>query len=343
MIEDPQTQPLRRPTLESVATLAGVGRGTASRVINGSGNVSPAARTAVMEAVRELGYVPNQAARALVRRRTDTCAFVVSSTEGLRSWEDPFSALLVQGATAELAAGGIQLLSAVAQSEREHARLGTFLTAGHIDGVLLASPRGDDPLPGRLEAVGVPTVAIAAPADSAARYSVGFDDEGGGRCAAEHLLRRGRRDFAVITGPLGLRADTVRRRGFDAVLAEAGHAHAEIAHGGLTRDSGAAAMRELLARGGDIDAVFATGDAISAGALAALGAAGLKVPDDVALIGFRDHGESPETEPRLTAVHRPVEDMGRRAARLLLAQLHGVAVPERKVTLGAHLVVRDST
>lgn len=195
----------QRPTLEAVAARAGVGRGTASRVLNGSGRVSRASQEAVLRAVDELGYVPNSAARALVRQRTDTVAFVAAVTEDRGFWEDPFYSPLVRGAAAAMAAEGIQLLLAIAQTRQEHAQLNAFLTSRHVDGVMLSSLHEGDPLPGRLDVSAVPTVLVGAPTGYIPAYGVDLDNEVGAYRAAQYLIERGRRRIAVITGPLGIR------------------------------------------------------------------------------------------------------------------------------------------
>ncbi|MGW0821728.1 LacI family DNA-binding transcriptional regulator [Streptomyces sp. NPDC002845] len=332
-----------RPTLEAVAARAGVGRGTASRVINDSGPVSEASREAVLRAVAELGYVPNQAARALVRQRTDTVAFVVAVTEERGFWDDPFYSPLVRSATATLAAEGIQLLLAIAHSQQEHARLTAFLTARHVDGVLLSSLHENDPLPRTLDACGMPTVMMGAPTGYTPDFSVDLDNTDGGRRAAHHLLERGRRRIAVITGPLGIQAGVDRWTGFRGPLAEAGLSQGPVAHGDFTRDSGVTAMRHLLARAPEVDAVFAANDLMAAGALDVLAESGRRVPDDVAVVGFDDSSVAVHAHPPLTSIHQPIERMGQETARLMIARLARQAVPERKVVFTPHLVVREST
>src|SRR5215213_2279107 len=138
-----------RPTLEQVAARAGVGRGTVSRVINGSSKVSPQTRSAVEAAVAELGYVPNLAARALVTRRTDTVALVVSESED-RLFGEPFFAGVVRGIGAAVAAAGRQLVLALTEGPHDERPLERYLTPQHVDGVLLLSLHGDDPLPQHL-------------------------------------------------------------------------------------------------------------------------------------------------------------------------------------------------
>src|SRR5207237_119493 len=132
----------RAPTLEDVAARAGVGRGTASRVLNGAGQVSDHARAAVLRAVEELGYVPNQAARSLVTRRTESVALLVSESEE-RFFQEPFFAALVRGVGSALTAAGHTLLLLVSQTGAERERVQRFLSPQHVDGVLLISLYGD--------------------------------------------------------------------------------------------------------------------------------------------------------------------------------------------------------
>lgn len=333
----------RKATLEAVAACAGVGRGTASRVINGSSRVSEASREAVLRAVQELGYVPNQAARALVRQRTDTVAFVVAVEEDRVFWEEPYFSAVVRGATAALGTENIQLLLAIAQSEQDRDRLTAFLKARHVDGVLLSSLRGTDPLPGELERSGIPTVLVGRPTGYLPEWAVDVDNVEGARLAIRHLVDRGRRRVATVTGPLSIQAGVDRRTGYREVLAECGLRALPEANGNFTRASGATAMRELLDREPELDAVFAASDSMAAGALHVLRQSGRRIPDDVAVVGFDDSPVALEADPPLTSVRQPLDDMGREMARLLIARLRDETVEESKVTLRPFLVVRQSS
>ena len=135
-----------RPTLEQVAIEANVSRGTASRVVNGSLEVSPWALKAVQDAIRKLGYVPNQAARSLVTRRSDTVLLVVSESED-RVFGEPFFGSLVRGLSQELSTTSLQLNLMMASTARQHGRVEQQVRNGHVDGVILISLHGDDPLP----------------------------------------------------------------------------------------------------------------------------------------------------------------------------------------------------
>ncbi|WP_184964140.1 LacI family DNA-binding transcriptional regulator [Nonomuraea endophytica] len=331
---------MNRPTLEAVAARAGVGRGTVSRVINGSPNVSAKARAAVRQAIDELGYIPNRAARTLVTRRTDTVALVVSESE-LRVFDEPYFAGTIRGIGSALAETGLQLILAMAQSPEEHERLEHYLTGQHVDGVLLLSLHGADPLPGRLEEMGVPTVLGGRPVGLDPYSYVDMDNRGGARQAVKHLLGIGRTRIATIAGPQDMGVGVDRLAGYrDALLAS--NAPDLVAYGDFSEESGAAAMRALLAGHPGLDAVFAASDLMAVGALRELKAAGRRVPGDIALVGFEDSKAALHTDPPLTTVHQPTEQMGRQMAHLLVARINGEELSQPVVILDTHLVRRAS-
>ncbi len=327
-----------RPTIEEVAVRAGVGRGTVSRVINGSPQVSPRARLAVQQAIDDLGYIPNRAARSLVTHRTDSVALVVSES-GERFFAEPFFGRIVQAVSSALNAAGLQLLLAIAQSADERARLEHYLTRQHVDGAMLLSLHGSDPLPAHLEDRGVPTVRVGRPTTQEFSFCVDADNAGGARQAAEHLLARGRRRIAAIAGPQDMAVGMARLAGFRQVVGE----HSLVEFGDFSEGSGAEAMRRLLTREPDLDAVFAASDPMAAGAMRMLKECGRRVPDDVAVVGFDDSAIARNTDPALTSVHQPVEEMGRELVRLMLARIHGDEVPVAEVVLRTRLVERASS
>jgi DNA-binding LacI/PurR family transcriptional regulator len=339
------------PTLEQVAALAGVSRATVSRVVNGSPKVSPVVRAQVERAVAKLGYVPNRAARALVTRRADSVALVVSEPHA-RFFSEPFFAGMVRGVSAALAETGVQLLLLIAQGLPDRGRVERYVVGGHVDGVLLASLHGDDPLPVALERAGVPAVLVGRPAGGVPR-SIGTapasyvdaDNRGGARKAVDHLAGLGRRRIATIAGPQDMGVGLDRLEGYREGLAAAGLAAADdlVEAGDFTEEGGAAAMERLLRRPGrPVDAVFAASDLMAAGALRALRAAGRRVPEDVAVVGFEDSAVARYAQPPLTTVRQPIEEMGRQATRLLLAKVAGQAGGMHLI-LDVELVVRAST
>lgn len=330
-----------RPTLEAVAARAGVGRGTVSRVVNGSSQVSDRARAAVLRAIDELGYVPNRAARSLVTRRTDCVALVVSESED-RVFAEPFFAGVVRGVSAELAATSFQLWLAMSNGSADRGRLGRHLTAQHVDGAMLLSLHGDDSLPRLLEQHGLPMVLGGRPTGFTPESYVDVDNDAGARLAVDHLVARGRRCIATIAGPQDMLAGVARLDGWRAALGDAGDEEL-VAYGGFSEASGEAAMETLLARRPDLDAVFVASDPMAFGAMRAIKRSGRRIPDDVAVVGFDGSPAAANTEPPLTTVHQPAEAMGRHMARLLLARIDGSRIDEPGVILVPELVVRASS
>jgi DNA-binding LacI/PurR family transcriptional regulator len=327
-----------RPTLDAVAALAGVGRGTASRVLNGSPQVSPQARAAVEAAISELGYVPNRAARSLVTQRTDSVALVVSESQE-RVFGEPFFAGVLRGISSALMETPLQLWLAMAASAEQRERVEHHLTGQHVDGVLLLSLHDDDPLPAMLRRRGMPFVLGGRPADpDPDDYFVDVDNEAGARKAIEYLLGRGARRVATVAGPQDMEVGRARLAGYRAAVPDQNL----VAYGDFTEAGGRAAMRAVLARTRELDAVFAASDLMASGALRALREAGLRVPQDVALIGFEDAPVATQTDPPLTTVHQPVEELGRRMAALLAALIRREPVALSHVLLDTNLVRRAS-
>jgi len=332
----------RRPTLEEVALLAGVSRATVSRVVNGSAAVTPGIRAAVLRAVRETGYVPNLAARTLATQRTDSIALVLAERASRVFSDDQFFRGITRGVSQELEAAGKQVLLMMAGSPDSHDRVERYAMAGHVDGVLVASVHGADPLPMTLTGMGVPVVCSGRPLGRSTVPYVDVDSVGGAAAAVRHLLDRGRRRIATIAGPQDMVAGVDRLVGYRQELRGYPRRRSAVVFGDFTRESGAAAMRRLLDEDPAVDAVFVANDLMAHGALGALRAAGRRVPDDVALAGFDDTELARYTDPPLTTVRQPIVDMGRQLARQLLRLAAGDEV-EPALMLPTALVVREST
>ncbi|HEV8566210.1 MAG TPA: LacI family DNA-binding transcriptional regulator [Actinoplanes sp.] len=332
-----------RPTLEAVARRAGVSRATVSRVVNGSTTVAVAIREAVNQAVEELGYVPNQAARSLVTQRTESIALILPETANRVFSDDMFFPAVIRGVSSELEAADKQLVLMMAGSAASHDRVERYAMAGHVDGVMFASMHGADPLPGTLARLGMPVVCSGrpmSPPETPIPY-VDVDHFGGVTAAVRHLLVTGHRRIATIAGPQDMVAGVDRLNGYRAAMTDAGLPE-HTAIGDFTRESGVRAMLQLVADDPRLDAVFVASDMMAHGALQALRDAGRRVPEDVAVIGFDDFEISRYSDPPLTTVRQPIVDMGRTMARQMLGLVEGKTDVPEAVVLPTELVVRGS-
>lgn len=330
---------MRRPTLHAVAARAGVSKSSVSRVINGEPTVAPAIREIVMAAVAELGYVPNGSARNLVTQRTNTIAIIVSDPPAGLVSDDPMFAMVVRAASRELERAGKQVSLVLAGSDESRLRVEQYLAAGHVDGAILVSMDGADPLPAVLSRTGLPIVSHGRLATPGLMPWVDNDNRGGATQAVQHLLGQGRRRIATISGPLDMTAAQERLAAYRDTLKDTGR-RSIIALGDFTRISGADSMRQLLEDDPELDAVFAANDLMAIGALRTLRQAGRRVPDDVAVIGFDDIEAALYTAPALTTIRSPMTDQAVHTVQLLLTLLaKGTATP---VTLPTDLIIRES-
>jgi DNA-binding LacI/PurR family transcriptional regulator len=332
------------PTLKEVAQLAGVSRATASRVFTASPRVSDEARRAVERAARRLGYVPNRAARSLVTGRNDSVALVIPEPT-TRLFGDPFFPSLLRGISEVLAAHDLQLVLLTAQSNADEVRLERYLAGGHVDGALLVSLHGADPLPGRLLARGMPVVVGGRPPGEGQVSYVDIDNQAGAFSAVRHLVQLGRRRIATIAGSLDMSVSKDRLEGYRRALEAGGLTwDPTLAESGdFSHEGGVLAMRALLERHPNLDAVFAASDLMAAGALLALRESDRRVPEDVAVVGYEDSPIAATSMPPLSSVRQPNEEMGREMARLLIASIGSQRQVVRRIILATDLVVRESS
>jgi len=329
------------PTLEAVAALAGVSRATAGRVLAGSPSVGAAAREAVLRAAEELSYVANRAARALTTHRSDSIAFVVAETEE-RFFADPYFARVLRGAHLAVARHDVQLVFTILATDADRTRFERFARGGPVDGVIVVSLHGDDPLPRRLQAAGIPVILAGRP--YAARSTLPFvaaDNVGGARSAVRLLVQRGRTRIATIAGPLDMTPAVDRLAGFEAELARRGLRSHGVAEGDFSVAGGRRAMARLLHADPDVDAVFVANDLMALGALQVLAESGRTVPDDVAVVGFDDSPLCASARPAITSVRQPVVAMGEALAERLLAVI-GRGEPQEPLVMPTEIVLRRS-
>jgi DNA-binding LacI/PurR family transcriptional regulator len=343
MTDSVQARVTEAPTLDEVASLAGVSRATASRAINGGSRVSPEALAAVQDAVRTLGYTPNRAARSLASRRTDSIALVVPEPNE-RVFSDPFFSDWLRGVSAALDPTDLQLVLLLARPGAGGARTMRYLRHRYVDGALVISHHRGDGLTVELADMGLPCVFGGRPWSAAERISyVDVDNRAGGRLAAEVLLERGCRRIATIAGPEDMTAAVDRLEGWRGALRRAGLSDERLVRGDFTMESGARAATRLLEAHPDVDGIFVASDLMATGALSVLTARGLRVPEDVAVVGYDDLGVAERTDPPLTTIRQSATEMARRATALLLEQLgRTTPAPVKHEILPPVLVRRES-
>ncbi|MBN9202335.1 MAG: LacI family transcriptional regulator [Microbacterium sp. SCN 70-18] len=327
-------------TIEEVAAAAGVSRSTVSRVVNGSTAVSPEALDAVNRAIADLNYVPNRAARSLASRQTHAIALIVPE-DTTRFFGDPFFAAIVSGINARLSRSDYVLNLFIANDDPGD-KTTSYVRSGAVDGAIVVSHHTSDTFIDRIAAV-VPVVYGGRPVRERERdYYVDVDNVRGGRDAVAHLIAHGRRRIATITGPLNMPAGVDRLRGYRQALQEAGLLEGPIEDGRFTSDGGTAAMRRMLERGGDLpDAIFIASDLMARGAMSVLTAAGIRVPEDISIVGFDDSPVATSVTPALTTMRQPSFAQGERMASILLDLLAGREAPHVTI-LETELIPRDS-
>lgn len=339
---DPESRDIgRRATLADVAARAGVSAATASRSLRGVPKVSDETRQRVVDAARELSYVTAlQAAQAEGRHAVGVVVPFITR------W---FFSTATASAVDHLRAGGYDvLLYHLGSADARDHFFQQIPLAGRVDAILSLSMPLTEEHTLSLRALGLPLVSIGSAIPGSP--SVGIDEVAAGRTAVNHLLNLGHTRIGFIAGqPDDFRFDftpsTGRRRGYEQVLSAAGIEHGEelVVAGPHGVDGGASAMTELLSRPNLPTAVFAESDKLAIGALAALRRAGLRVPEDISLIGIDGHDMAEIVD--LTTVAQDVSEQGRVAAHLLLQLLGAEAgTPDTEpVQLPTRLVLRGST
>ncbi|HXG25463.1 MAG TPA: LacI family DNA-binding transcriptional regulator [Candidatus Binatia bacterium] len=325
-----------------MAALAGVSTTTVSFVLNDRAGaaISPETRRRVLEAAEQLGYHPHASARGLAGGRSNTLGLVLRQSPEQVA-EDALLAETLRGLSAAARAARYRVLV-----EPLGARDGTYtdlIRSRGTDGLVVSGPRVDDEELGRLVADGAPVV-IQGSLPGVDIPSVDVDNVAAARAATSHLIELGHRSIACITNaPFHYAAARERRDGYRMALEAAGIPFDDtlVVEANFDAASGRRAMSRLLNRD-DITAVFAASDVVAFGAMAAIREAGLRVPGDIAVVGFDDIPLAGYFDPPLTTVHLPAHDLGRAAGVALLDRINGRPV-ERRTVLPTELVIRSST
>jgi LacI family transcriptional regulator len=339
---------VERATIRDVAARAGVSPSTAARVVAGNYPVAQATRTKVQKAMRELDYVPNAQARALAKGGTKTVAFIMDDITG------PSFAYVAKGVEQQATAEGRLCMVftthgdpgrelEIVETMREHSADAVILVGGgSLDDAhrqrMSSVAHALDKAGSRLVLAGRPALDGDVPATV-----VEYDNEGGAFAVSSYLLSHGHRRVAFIgadaPGEIGNATKAHRFEGFMRAHAAFGLTHDPdlVVPSAFTREAGVRATKRLLASDQEFTAVFAATDMVAAGVLAALREAGLRVPQDVSVVGYDDIPLAQDVSPALTTVRIPTEEIGRAAVRMALH-------PEEPqyLLLGTHIVIRGS-
>lgn len=334
------TEPSRPATLHDVARASGVSRGTVSRLLNGERYVSENARVAIEQAILEVGYVPNTAARNLVLRRTQAVAFIVHEPHAL-FLEDPNIAGILLGTNTALSNADYQMVCLIVDSDRDTQRVARYLNSGFVDGAIVVSARENDPVLRIIEKLRIPAVFVGHPLGVDAAW-VGIDNREAARAITARLRDSGRKRIGMIAAALDRDSGADRLTGFRAALGDQFDERLVEQVPLYSYSAGVDGMRALLERAPDIDGVFAASDAVAAGALSVLHAQGRSVPKDVGLVGFDNSSWAERTVPQLSTVHQPASELGAAAATELLNQVGGAPASTQGVILDCPVVWRES-
>ncbi|MDX6244353.1 MAG: hypothetical protein QOE76_2076 [Frankiales bacterium] len=328
-------------TLADVAAAAGVSVSAVSMALADHPRIGARTKEQIHTLAEQLGYVSNSAARSLRSQRSGTIALIVPNT-GQHVFGHPYFMQLLVGVSEVLNARGASLLVSTNPDER-HGLVAyeRVLRSKAGDGAIVASAAVDDVNVLRLVDSGLPVVLVGHYPAIADAVSVAVTDVDGARAVTEHLrVVHGLKDIAHISGPMNHQTSIDRLAGFKAGLGRVA-GKALVVAGDFGEGSGRQATKELLHRRPGLQAIFAANDEMAYGALLELRSRDLRVPTDIALVGYDDFGVSRLTTPALTTVSVPASDVGRRAATRLLDLIEGIAQHGQE-TLPVTLTVRES-
>jgi len=328
-----------RPTYAEIAKLAGVSEATVSRVLNGDTKVDTDRIAAVTLAVEKLGYKKHRAASALASGRTGLIAVVID--DDLSVFQDPFWGAITNGISRVLMENEMQTLLLVAPLEKLDSPVAQYLQRGEVDGAIFLQLHKDS-LIKLLAKQNLPLVVNGTPHTSNPFSYVDSDNAGGAFAAVRHLVEKGRKTIAMITGDLNNTAAEQRLDGYLAACQELGLREVKglVAEGDWSREAGIRHAQKLMQKHPDLDAIFCSNDVMALGAIAAILESGKSVPEDIAVIGFDDSYLAQNSHPGLTSVRQDIVGLGMEAANMILALVNGDEVHSE--ILPCELVIRET-
>jgi len=339
-------KPSASVTLKDVAKRVGVTSAAASMALADHSRISEKTKQAVREAAADLGYIPSSVGRALRNQRAGAIALIVPNTSQHVFGHSYFMHVLTGISTAANARDVQVLVSTTVErgEAREVAAYERVVRSRSADGAIVTSAAVTDSGLEVLVATGLPVVLIGNFPYLAGAVTVGIDDVSASRDITGHLLENhGRTRLVHVTGPLDHQTGIDRRAGFLAAVTARGVAsQAIILDGDFSEQSGRSAIERLLAEGTPFDGIVFANDDMAFGGLEALKSNGVRVPEDVSIVGFDDFGLSRVTTPGITTVHVPAEEMARLATERLFGLLEGDADGPQRLQLDVAIVERES-
>ena len=330
-------------TLEDIARQAGVSRSTVSRVVNESPDVRETVRKRVLDVIQDAGYQPHAAARALASQRSGTIGLVLPHSVSF-FFTDPYYPHLTKGiAQACNQYDQTLALFLVGSKEDEEKIFPRLARKGFLDGVIVQSGHhGEQWIIGRFLDAKLPMVIAGRPFRADNVSYIDIDNVSAASLAVSHLIRLGRKRIALITGPTNSTVGIDRKQGYLKAITERGREvdEALVAEGDFTEAGGYYSMQRLLLA--KPDAVFAASDIMALGAIRAGREAGLRVPDDLAVVGFDDLPIATVSGIQLTTFRQPVVQFGAKAVEVLIDLIENGIDPPRHIILDTELVIRDS-
>jgi LacI family transcriptional regulator len=336
---------VKRATARDVAELAEVSRTTVSFVLNGVPGIriSEETRQRVLEAAKHLNYHPDATARRMVTGRTNVIGFILRQSPD-QVFGDQFLPQVLNGLTHAAAVQNYHVLIEPIPPESEPGAYLRLVRERHVDGIILSGPRFDDEELLRFHAEGWPLVMMGQLPNTDLMF-VDIDNVSSAAAATQHLIALGHRRIALITNAQPTYTATMDRlTGYRQALESACLAYDEtlVEFGDFTPPSGAVAMNRLLQLSPRPTAVFVASDTVALGALQAIRGCGLRVPNDIALVGFDDVPLSEFVDPPLTTIRLPAYGLGWGAADLLIRAINHEEIQQRSVLLESELIVRKS-
>lgn len=330
-----------RITIADVARAAGVSKGAVSFALNQRPGVAVDTRERILRVAADMGWTPDQRARALSTSRALAFGLVIARPPEILA-EDAFFPALIAGVEAELVNSGYVLVLQVVTPEGEHDGYRRLARDGRVDGVLLTDLRADDSRIPLLQSLSLPAVTLNRTGSASQFPAIMVDDTPAVTAAVRHLIDLGHRDIAHVGGPKGYVHVVARRTAWEQTLAAAGLPTGELVEGNFSARGGASATRRLLDGPHPPTAIVYASDIMAIAGLAAARERGLDVPRDLSVVGFDDTPLAAHVHPALSTARTDVFGWGRAATRALVTLASGRAQPDVQCP-PAELILRDST